>query len=172
MEQCSSISHSPKGWTDQELGSKWLERDFEPATAARNPSGGYRLLILDGHNSHCTYAFCTFAEKHNIIVVCLPSHTTHILQPCDVGVFGPLSKLWKSQVNKATCANITVTSQSDRPYGLRYHLLTDLFLPFIFLTFPYSANPSTGLRSPSRPYCLPLLFSYCSPPHYSTYLVS
>jgi hypothetical protein len=50
-----SISHSPKGWTDQELGSKWLERDFEPETAAQNESNGFRLLILDGHNSHCTY---------------------------------------------------------------------------------------------------------------------
>ena len=107
-KQWPSISHSPKGWTDQELGSKWLERDFEPATAARNTSGGYRLLILDGHNSHCTYRFCDFAEKHKIIVVCLPSHTTHILQPCDVGVFGPLSKLWKAQVNKASRANIVI----------------------------------------------------------------
>ena len=52
---------------------------------------------------------------------------------------------------------VSVTSQSDRPYGLQYHLLTDLFLPFIFLTFPYSTNPSTGLRSPSRPYCLSIV---------------
>lgn len=50
-----SILHSPKGWTDQELGSAWLEHDFEPVTAARNKSGGYQLLILDGHNSHTTY---------------------------------------------------------------------------------------------------------------------
>jgi hypothetical protein len=103
-----SISHSPKGWTDQELRSQWLERDFELATAARNTSNGYRLLVLDGHNSHCTYRFCDFAAKHRIIVICLPSHTTHVLQPCDVGVFGPLSKLWKTQVNKASRANISI----------------------------------------------------------------
>ena len=71
-------------------------------------NGGYRLLILDSHNSHCTYQFCNFAEKHKIIVICLPSHMTHVLQPCDVGVFGPLSKLWKAQVNKASRANITI----------------------------------------------------------------
>jgi len=50
-----------------------------------------------------------------------------------------------------------VTSQSNRSYRLQYHLLMDLFLLFIFLTFPYSANPSTGLRSPSRPYCLSIV---------------
>ena len=97
-----SISHSPKGWTDQELGSAWLERDFEPETAAKVKDSGYRLLILDGHNSHTTYRFCSFAEKHKIIVLCLPSHTTHRLQPCDVGCFGPLASTWKSEVNKAS----------------------------------------------------------------------
>jgi DDE superfamily endonuclease len=68
----SSISHSPKGWTDRELGSAWLERDFEPATAARNKTGSYRLLILDGHNSHTTYRFCSFAEKHKLLCYAFP----------------------------------------------------------------------------------------------------
>jgi hypothetical protein len=37
-----------------------------------------------------------------ILIVCLPPHTTHILQPCDVGVFGPLASAWRAQV---TCAS-------------------------------------------------------------------
>src|ERR1700678_3056811 len=86
-----SISHSPKGWTDQELGEMWIKKDFEPATAAKNVTGGYRLLILDGHNSHCTYGFCKFAADRNIIIICITSHTTHALQPCDVAFFGPLA---------------------------------------------------------------------------------
>jgi len=99
------ICHSPKGWTDQELGSQWLERDFEPATKARMDPGkpdAYQLLILDGHNSHCTYKFIKFAREHRIIVLCLPSHMTHKLQPCDVGVFGPLAAAWKKQVSDAS----------------------------------------------------------------------
>jgi hypothetical protein len=104
----SSILHSPKGWTDQDLGSQWLEWDFKPATATCNTSNGYRLLVLDGNNSHYTYLFCNFTKKHQILVICLPSYTTHILQPCDVRVFGPLLKLWKTQVNKASCANIPI----------------------------------------------------------------
>ena len=71
-------------------------------SAARMTDDGYRLLILNGHNSHGTYGFCKFAADHQIIVICLPSHTTHALQPCDVGVFGPLSMCWKSLVNKLT----------------------------------------------------------------------
>jgi hypothetical protein len=58
-----SLSISPNGWTDQELGVLWLEKDFAPASAERldDPSD-YRLLILDGHNSHCTYRFVSFAQ--------------------------------------------------------------------------------------------------------------
>ena len=104
----SSVSFFPNGWTDQELGTKWLEKDFEPETAARNISGGYRLLILDGHNSHCTLHFCQFAEKHRIIILCLPSHTTHALQPCDVAVFSPLASLWKAEVNAASRKNTPI----------------------------------------------------------------
>jgi len=45
------------------------------------------------------YNFVRFCETKRILVLCLPSHTTHRLQPCDVGVFGPLASSWKSEVN-------------------------------------------------------------------------
>jgi hypothetical protein len=110
--QFASISYSPKGWTDQELGEMWIAKDFEPASAERNTTGGYRLLILDGHNSHCTYGFCKFAAKHKIIIICLPSHTTHALQPCDVACFGPLASAWKSEVNSASADYVGITKRN------------------------------------------------------------
>jgi hypothetical protein len=76
----------------------WLKKDFDPVTALRNISNGWRIVILDGHNSHCTFAFCLFAAQNRIIILCLVAHTTHRLQPCDVGVFGPLASSWKAQV--------------------------------------------------------------------------
>lgn len=81
----------------------WLQKDFAPESATQlEDPGHYRLLILDGHNSHCTFRFCDFAEKHRIIILCLPSHTTHALQPCDVGVFGPLAAKWKARVSEVS----------------------------------------------------------------------
>lgn len=78
-----------------------MEKDFGPASEAKLANlGEYRLLLLDGHNSHCTFRFCDYAQKNRILVVCLPSHTTHALQPCDVGVFGPLAACWKAQVDE------------------------------------------------------------------------
>ncbi|THU76175.1 hypothetical protein K435DRAFT_632182, partial [Dendrothele bispora CBS 962.96] len=62
----------------------------------------------DGHNSHTTYHFCEFAEKHKIIILCLPPHTTHRLQPCDVGAFGPLSSAWRKLVSNLTVQGIPI----------------------------------------------------------------
>lgn len=96
-----------------------MKKHFEPITAARNTSGGYQLLILDGHNSHCTYPFVSYAEQHKIIILCLPPHTTHALQPCDVSVFGPLQSAWGATVNEASRHNIVITKQNF----LRYYSL-------------------------------------------------
>lgn len=85
-----------------------MQKDFIPTSAARNKSGRRILLILDGHNSHCTYKFIALAEKHKIEVICLPSHTTHALQPCDVGVFGPLATTWKACSLTDSCIEYAV----------------------------------------------------------------
>jgi hypothetical protein len=97
----------------------WLKHDFEPATAKQNITCGYRLLILDGHNSHTTYKFCDFAERHKIIIVCLPSHRTHRLQPCDVGVFGPLAASWKREVTACSSEYIQIRKHNLVKYYSR-----------------------------------------------------
>jgi hypothetical protein len=48
----------------------------------------------DSHGSHDTLNLIELAQQHNIILFCLPPHTTHKLQPLDVGVFGPFSRAW------------------------------------------------------------------------------
>jgi hypothetical protein len=85
---------SPNGWTDDFIGAEWFEKSFIPQATARNKSGKPILLILDGHSSHETSHILHLAELHNIIILCLPPHTTHKLQPLDVGVFGPLQRAW------------------------------------------------------------------------------
>ena len=51
-----SIRVSDNGWTTDILGFEWLRTVFEPYTRDRT-IGTYRLLILDGHNSHLTPQF-------------------------------------------------------------------------------------------------------------------
>jgi hypothetical protein len=95
-----SIGTSPEGWSDQELGFLWMQKTFDPETKDRCDGAVPRLLIIDGHNSHTSYKFLDYAYSNDIIVLCLPPHTTHALQPCDVGVFGPLAKAWSKEVQE------------------------------------------------------------------------
>jgi hypothetical protein len=61
----------------------------------RNHSvGAKRLLILDGHSSHLTAGFDAFCKENGIICLCMPPHSSHLLQPLDVGVFGPLKRAY------------------------------------------------------------------------------
>ncbi|KAL4255103.1 Centromere and Transposable Element-Derived Protein [Pleurotus pulmonarius] len=127
----ASVAISPNGWTDQELGAEWLENDFEPQTAAfLENKDEYRLLILDGHNSHCTFWFCRFARDHKIIVICLPPHTTHALQPCDVVVFAALQRAWKAQVKiakKVHKSNFLQTYHAARTAAMKVSTIISAF---------------------------------------------
>jgi DDE superfamily endonuclease len=62
------------------------------------PIGVYRLLILNGHDSYATFRFKELAHKYKIILLYLPAHTTHRLQPLDVGIFGPQSGFYSNEV--------------------------------------------------------------------------
>src|SRR5258705_7362303 len=96
-----SVSISPNGWTDDFLCTEWFKKSFIPQTTAQNTSGKKPiLLIYDGHGSHDTSALCHLAQDNNITLFCLPPHTTHKLQPLDVGVFGPFQRGWIDRCDK------------------------------------------------------------------------
>ncbi|KAF8241457.1 DDE-domain-containing protein, partial [Wilcoxina mikolae CBS 423.85] len=88
---------SPKGWTDSKIGYYWLTNVYDPISKAHCP-GEPRLLILDGHVSHINYKFLTFCEANDIVVFCLPLHSTHVLQPLDVALFAPLQLAYRQAI--------------------------------------------------------------------------
>jgi DDE superfamily endonuclease len=92
------ITTSPKGWTNNGLGFNWLQNHFEPLTRPINKTK-YRILILDGHGSHLTPEFETFCKDHRIILLCLPAHTSHMLQPLDVSVFSSLKHWYRRAID-------------------------------------------------------------------------
>ena len=94
-----SIATSESGWTDNELGLGWLQNCFDAETSATQ-KGDYRMLCVDGHASHITTAAVQHAIQNKIILLCLPSHSTHVLQPLDVGIFAPLATHYKNNILK------------------------------------------------------------------------
>jgi hypothetical protein len=89
-----TIVTSDKGWTSNEIAMVWLRHHFEPQTRDPEDANAPRLLIVDGHESHCSIEFIEFCCDKNIFLLILPPHTTHLLQPLDKGIFGPLSQTY------------------------------------------------------------------------------
>lgn len=55
-----------------------------------------KVLIGDNLASHFCPEVIRLAAENNVRFICLPPNTTHIAQPLDVSVFGPLKKQWRA----------------------------------------------------------------------------
>jgi len=100
------LHYNTKGWTSREHGMRWLRECFEPMTREK-ANGKYRLLILDGHDSHCTPEFLAHAMQHKILAFALIPHTSHICQPLDNSIFGPLKRVLSGELNRLFQLGIT-----------------------------------------------------------------
>ena len=63
--------------------------DFDPQTKAR-ATDRPRILINDGFGTHESLEIMKYCWENNIIL-----HTSHKLQPCDVGAFSPLKQYYR-----------------------------------------------------------------------------
>ena len=46
--------------------------------------------MVAGHRSRITCQFIQYAIDHDIVFLCFPPHSTHLLQPLDIGLLSPL----------------------------------------------------------------------------------
>jgi hypothetical protein len=93
------VTSSDSGWTNNDLGMAWLRDVFDRHTKEKCRRS-YRLLILDGHGSHVTESFINYCDQNQILLAVFPPHSTHTLQPLDVGMFSPLSRAYVTELGK------------------------------------------------------------------------
>ncbi|XP_043215542.1 uncharacterized protein LOC122378496 [Amphibalanus amphitrite] len=82
------------GWTDREVFLQWFQhflKSVKPRVEEKH------ILILDGHHSHKSIEVIDLAREHGVTIITLPPHSSHSMQPLDVGVF----KAIKSSYNSA-----------------------------------------------------------------------
>src|SRR2546430_6489011 len=91
-------SCNTKGWMSNEYGRKWLEL-FNASTATKT-NNRRRLLICNGHDSHISAEFVRYCIDHDIFILLLVPHSSHLMQPLDVGVFGPLKHAMSAQLDR------------------------------------------------------------------------
>lgn len=86
---------SESGWMEKENYESWFKKMFLPAVKHLTESGPV-VLFFDGHHSHISVRLIELSRGSNVHLMLLPSNTTHVLQPLDVGVYGPLKQAWKN----------------------------------------------------------------------------
>jgi len=93
---------------------EWLQKCFEPTTQEK-ANGATQLLIYiyNSHRSHVMGPFLSHCLKHDIQVVLLLPHTSHLLQPIDVGVFSPLKHYLSQNLNKLVCTGIAKVEKCE-----------------------------------------------------------
>ena len=90
----ASYQCSKSGWIDRELFLEWLNHFVSfVKPSQRSPV----LLILDNHTSHVSMEAIEYAKNHSIVLLSIPPHCSHRLQPLDVGFFGPLKKAYNRE---------------------------------------------------------------------------
>lgn len=77
---------SENGWIDTELFNIWFNNLFLRYAPAVRPL----LLLMDGHSTHYSPETIHLAAREKIVLFLFPPNTTHLSQPLDKGMFGPL----------------------------------------------------------------------------------
>lgn len=88
------VGKSPNGWMTASCFYEYIANVFVPFLKNENITLPV-IVFLDGHSSHLSLELSEFCKDNQIALVSLFPNATHILQPLDVSVFGPIKQKWK-----------------------------------------------------------------------------
>ena len=91
--------------------SRYLSDHFLKFVPARTDP--HVLLLLDGHKSHVSIGLVEWTHSRNIILFILPAHTRHVLQPMDVGCYGPFQRMYNAECHKFTRQSSCTVTRYD-----------------------------------------------------------
>ena len=97
------------------MGRNWLDKVFQRYTVKKT-NNRRRLLIVDGHSSHVNMQFIDRCDALRILLLILPPHSTHRLQPLDVGLFSPLSNYYTQGLNELMFNSLNMVGMSKRSF--------------------------------------------------------
>lgn len=64
------------------------------------------MLFVDGHSTHMSLEVSDICRENGIELYCLLENESHLMQPCDLRLFGNLKDAWKQSVRNCQCENI------------------------------------------------------------------
>lgn len=92
----------PSGWSSSDIFMVFLRHLVQHSHATDTNK---ILLVLDNHESHISVESLNYAKEMGIVMLTLPPHTSHKLQPLDRTVFGPFKKYYNTACNEWLFSN-------------------------------------------------------------------
>ena len=89
---------SDSGWSNSLLFQNYLKNHFLKFAMRQNDK--HLLLLYDGSSTHFSAELVDWALEQKIILFVIPPHSSHLLQPLDVGCFSPLKKCYNSLAHR------------------------------------------------------------------------
>ncbi|KAE9523095.1 hypothetical protein AGLY_016501 [Aphis glycines] len=142
------VKLSPRGWINSDLFLEWFRFFIDSIPSARP-----MILFMDSHASHINMDVITLARENQIYLFTFPAHTSHLLQPLNVGVYKPLNgicPLNKDGIPPEAIAPSQLTNKDIQNTESQQHSIaaiqTVLTIPFVEPTTP---NPNKPKRDSS-----------------------
>lgn len=88
----SAAAAAKSGWMSSDIFSDEFLPHFVRQT--RCSKAQPVLLLMDNHESHISLKSITIAKENGIVVLTLPPHTSHRLQPLDRSIYGPMKTFY------------------------------------------------------------------------------
>ena len=96
---------SKNAFVNKGIYEDYIKRELIPRISevyAELPEEQQRaVLLVDGHTSHFSKELLAVLAEHNIAYLCMPSHSSHILQPLDRHFFAVVKKAFRSKTIRA-----------------------------------------------------------------------
>lgn len=105
------IKPTLNGWTNYDTGLDWLTH-FKQHTRTRTV-GAKRMLVLNSHESYISADPEAYCNQHNIVTISLPPHSSHLIQPLDVGIFSPLKRAYGAEINLFILAHVNYITKVE-----------------------------------------------------------
>lgn len=92
----SAYAVHPSGWVQQEIFTEWFQHFIKFVKPTEESPV---LLILDGHYSHTrNIEIIRLAREHNVVIISLPPHATHKMQPLDKSYMGAFKTHYSEEI--------------------------------------------------------------------------
>ncbi|XP_039438538.1 uncharacterized protein LOC120419773 isoform X2 [Culex pipiens pallens] len=93
------IGKSDNGWMDTPNFVLYIRKILYPTLVRRGVKFPV-VFFVDGHKSHTAFAAADACAKLGIVLIAIYPNSTRIIQPADVGIFGPLKQSWRKIVQQ------------------------------------------------------------------------